>query len=243
LDWNGYDSDIYVHLFFIPSKPQEIVFPSYDENGLIDILKKRVGKHVVDEKALELVARKIAATSGDARKAMEITAKATQLCKDSLSDDALSKEVGTGEKPPVKINHMMRAIRESNVIKHAHTIQKLPQLAKVVLCIAVAYGNVIGPKAEISMSHLKKICCHATKHSLFDDTDIGSISGLIGTLCDQDLLRVANNGHFDPHDLDTTLIIDVQLDDVECALEESLLNGEHGHFYSKLMDYVRQKHR
>ena len=219
------------------------MFPSYDENGLIDILTKRVGKHVVDAKALELVARKIAATSGDARKAMEITAKATQLCKDSLSDDELSKEVGMDEKPPVKINHMMRAIiRESNVIKHAHTIQKLPQLAKVILCIAVAYGNVIGPKAEISISYLKKICCHAANHSLFEDPAIGSISGLIGTLCDQDLLRVANNGHFDPHDLDTKLIIDVQLDDVECALEESLLNGEHGHFYSKLMDFVRQNH-
>ena len=194
----------------------------------------------MDSKALELVSRKIASTSGDARKVMEIVSNAVQRCIDSLSEEALSQEVGVDDKPPVKINHMMWAIREGNVIKHAYVIQKLPQLAKIVLCITVAYGHAIGPKAEISVSLLKKLCTQATKHALFDSSDIASISSFVELLCDSGLLRVANNGHFDPHDNDPKLIIDVQLDDVECALDESLLSGEHGAFYSRLMEFVER---
>ena len=197
----------------------------------------------MDSKALELVSRKIAATSGDARKVMEIVSNAVQRCIDSLSEEALSKEVGVDDQPPVKINHMMWAIREGNIIKHAYMIQKLPQLAKIVLCIAVAYGHVIGPKAEIRISYLKKLCTTATNHALFDSSDIGSITSFCELLCDSGLLRVANNGQFDPNDTESKLIIDVQLDDVECALDESLLNGKHGAFYSRLMEFVERKHR
>eukprot|EP00956_Cyclotella_meneghiniana_P044809 scaffold337311_cov96-Cyclotella_meneghiniana.AAC.1 len=156
--------------------PEEVVFPSYDESELLEIVTKRVGNSTVDSKALELVSRKIAATSGDARKVMEIVSNAVQRCIDSLSEEALSKEVGVDDQPPVKINHMMWAIREGNIIKHAYMIQKLPQLAKIVLCIAVAYGHVIGPKAEIRISYLKKLCTTATNHALFDSSDIGSIT-------------------------------------------------------------------
>lgn len=201
----------------------------------------------MDAKALELVSRKIAATSGDARRVLQITMKAIGRCRDTSSEEFLLKAIdpqssSADEKPPVKISHMMWAIRESNVIKHAHVIQTLPQLAKVVLCIAVAYGNVMGPKAEISMTYLKKLCVISTKFALFDDSDIGSVCNLCETLCDSGLLRVANNDHFDPHDPNAKMLIDVQLDDVECALEESLFNGENGTFYAKLADFVKTRH-
>lgn len=197
----------------------------------------------MDAKAIELVSRKIAASSGDARKVLEITSNAIQICMDSLSDDLLSKEIGPDDGPSVKITHMMRAIRDGNVIKHAEVIQKLPQLAKVVLCIAVAYGHVMGPNADISPVYLKKLCAQATKYALFDDSDIASILGLIETICDSGLLRIKNNGVFETHDPNMKLTIDVQLDDLECALGESLLNGENGAFYSKLMDFVKIRHR
>ena len=219
------------------------MFPSYNENDLREIITKRIGKNVVDAKALELVSRKIAASSGDARKVLEITSNAIQICMDSLSDDLLSNEIGSQDDPPVKIAHMMRAIREGNVIKHAEVIQKLPQLAKVVLCIAVAYGHVMGPQAEISPTYLKKLCSQATRYALFDDSDVSDIINLIETICDSGLLRIKNNGVFDTQDSNIKLIIDVQLDDLECALGESLLNGENSEFYAKLMDFVKKQHR
>ncbi|KAL3789673.1 hypothetical protein HJC23_003874 [Cyclotella cryptica] len=220
--------------------PQVLVFPSYEEKDLLAILHERLGKNVVDPKALELVARKIAATSGDARRVLEISSNAIGRCIDGMSEEELRKEVDDKNMPLVKITHMMWAIREGNAVKHADIIRRLPQLAKIVLCIAVAYGHAKGPKAEISMPQLKQFCVEATKYALFEDTDIASIMNLVEMICDAGLLRTANNSHFDPHDPDEKLKIDVQLDDVECALEESLVNGEHGGFYSGLMNYVKK---
>lgn len=198
--------------------------------------------NTVEQKALELVSRKVAATHGDARKVLEIVSNAVGHCMDSLSEAELVKEVSNDDSPPVKIKHMMRAIRESNLIKYAEIIRKLPQLAKIVLCIAVAYGHVEGPNAEISLGYLRNLCQQATKYDLFEDMDSGSICSLCEQLCDTGLLRVANNDSFDSSDTTTKLRIDVQLDDVECALEESLLNGTHGEFYSRLMEFVQKRH-
>lgn len=217
------------------------MFPSYDEKELIDIITSRIGVNTVDGKALELVSKKIAATSGDARKALETVSNACQRCQDTLSEEELSKDVVGNESPPVKIKHMMWAIREGNLIKHAEVIRRLPQLAKVLLCIAVAYSNAMGPNAEVTLAQLKRLCYKSTDFALFDESDLGLISGLCETLCDCGLLRVVNDAHFDPHDPHAKLSFGVQMDDVECALEESLVNGENGAFYSRMMDYVQRK--
>ena len=58
-----------------------------------------------------LVARKVAANSGDARKALELTSQAIGNCLESLSDQHLN-DIVTGE-ALVKLPHMMRAIRDS----------------------------------------------------------------------------------------------------------------------------------
>jgi hypothetical protein len=79
------------------------------------------------------------------------------------------------------------------------------------------------------------------KYALFDDTDAGCISNLCEQLCDTRLLRVVGNDHFDPSDSSMNFRIDVQLDDVECALEETLLNGKGGAFYSRLINFARPR--
>jgi cell division control protein 6 len=130
---------------------------------LLQIITNRIGTNTVDLKALELVSRKVAATHGDARMALEIVSDAVGHCEDSLSESELFEEVNNDDSPPVKIKHMMRAIREGNLIKYAEIIRKLPQLTKIVLCIAVAYGHAKGPNAELSLGYLRKLCLIATK--------------------------------------------------------------------------------
>merc|ERR1712032_1476017 len=125
--------------------------------------------------------------------------------------------------PLVKLPHMMRAIREGMPMRHAEVISGLPRAAKVILCIAISLAQVWGPTAEISISQLKKYCIEASHHAIMDELGVGHIMNLVDMLVDSGLLITGNNGHFDPHDLNSKLKIGVQLDDVEIALEESLL--------------------
>ena len=121
---------------------------------------------------------------------------------------------------------------------HADIISGLPQAAKVILCILVSLGKVWGPGAEISLSVLKKYCVEASHHTIMDELGIGHINWLVELLIDSGLLITGNNGYFNPHDFDSRLKIVVQFDDVEIALEQSLL--EKG-FYKSLVDYVRRE--
>ena len=140
--------------------------------------------------------------------------------------------------PLVKIPNMMRAVRAMMATKHTDIIRGLPQAAKVVLCIAVSLSQVWGPTAEISVSMLKNYCIQAMHHSVMDEMNIGHVLHLVEMLVDSELLVTGNNRHSDVHH-NTKLKIGVQLDDVENALEESLL--KEGGFYCQLMDYVRKE--
>lgn len=141
--------------------------------------------------------------------------------------------------PLVKLPHMMRAIPEAMPMRHNDVIAGLPQAAKVVLCIAVSLCQVWGPTAEISVSILKKYCVEANHHEILDELATGHILDLVEMLMDRRLLVAGNSGQFKPQDVNSKLMIGVQLDDVEIALEQSLL-GEGG-FYKSLVDYVKRE--
>lgn len=209
------------------------------------ILEQRIGTNIVDRKALELISRKVAASSGDARRALEITSNAVGKSIDQLSKGKLSMNVLPDDEevmPLVKLPHMMRAIREGMPMRHADVIAGLPQAAKVILCIAVSLSQVWGPTAEISISVLKKYCVEATHHAIMDEMGLGHVQNLVETLIDSGLLLTDNSGgSFNAHDVNAKLKIGVQLDDVEIALEESLL--KEGGFYQSLVDYVKRECR
>lgn len=225
--------------FISLQSPRELVFSTYKEHDILAILEQRLGKYVVDHKALQLISRRVAASTGDARRALEITSNAVGKCLDSLTEEELQKEVNYDDEcmPLVKLPHMMRAIREGMPMRHADVISGLPQAAKVILCIAVSVSQVWGPTAEISVSTLKKFCVEASHHSLMDDLGIGHIMSLVEMLIDSGLL-LSHSGQFNPYDSNPKLRIGVQLDDVEIALEESLLKQG---FYRALVDYVRRE--
>jgi cell division control protein 6 len=208
-------------------------------------LEQRLGTNIVDRKALELISRKVAASSGDARRALEITSNAVGKSIDQLSKGKLSMNVLPDDEevmPLVKLPHMMRAIREGMPMRHADVIAGLPQAAKVILCIAVSLSQVWGPTAEISISVLKKYCVEATHHAIMDEMSLGHVQNLVEMLIDSGLLLIDNSGgSFNAHDVNAKLKIGVQLDDVEIALEESLL--KEGGFYQSLVDYVKRECR
>ena len=164
-------------------------------------------------------------------------------CIDLTSNEKLDMEVAFDDEcmPLVKLPHMMRAIREGMPMRHVDVICGLPQAAKVVLCIAVSLSQVWGPTAEISISILKKYCVEATHHCIMNELGPGHLMSLVDMLIDSGLLVTGKSGQFNPHDPNAKLKIGVQLDDVEIALEQSLLKK--GGFYKNLVDHVKHTSR
>jgi len=218
-----------------------VVFSAYRERDLMAILKERVGSKIVDAGALQLVARKVAAASGDARLALELTSNAVSKASDSLSDEQLSSE--TIEEPVVKILHMMRAVREGTGMKHAELIAGLPLAAKIILCVAMALSQVSSEWKVFTLGSLKKYVTEATRHGLIESLSTDLIYDLVGQLTDAGLLLTGDNNpgeemsrrvYANPYDV--PLQLGVQLDEVEFAIETTL--NQHA-FYSKMMEYVR----
>ena len=135
---------------------------------------------------------------------------------------------------------MLFRSREGMPTRHEEIIRGLSQAAKVILCIAVSLGQVWGPTAAISIATMKKYAVQATQHSMLDGYSVGHISNLVEMLLDSGLLQPTLAGlfYFNANDHSSLLHLGVQLDDVEIALEKTLLEEP---FYRSLVDFVKRE--
>jgi hypothetical protein len=115
------------------------VFETYATNDLIHMVDCRIGHTIVDPKAVEFLAKRVAATSGDARKLLDLLiAKAVSECKEQLPYYRLeSSEAGI----VVKMPDAMTALRESVNPKYMTLIKGLPSTRRAALCIAVTFAR------------------------------------------------------------------------------------------------------
>ncbi|EJK76324.1 hypothetical protein THAOC_01919, partial [Thalassiosira oceanica] len=195
-----------------PQEHRELAFSAYTEEDILAILQARVGTRIIDLKALQLISRRVAASSGDVRRALEIVQVAPH-------------DAGHPGGMPMR---------------HADVISGLPQAAKVVLCIAASLSKAWGEGAVIGISTLKKYCVEATHHSIMDEVSIGHVQNLVEMLTDAGLLVAASSGQYDQFDSNAKLRLGVQMDDVEIALEQSLLSQEG--FYRSLYNFVQKEY-
>ena len=219
---------------------ETITFFTYSEDDLKFIIQDRVGEGVIAEPAVMLVAMKVAAISGDARKALELTSQAIGNCLESLSDQHLN-DIVTGE-TLVKLPHMMRAIRESAGNAHTTIIEGLPQAAKIILCVAVALSQISPAWRVIQLGTLKRYCTEAFRHGLIEHLSIDHFYDLVQQLCDAGLLLTGGNNfvedlrlHGEPYNIRISL--GVQIDDVEIALNSTLMSQE---FYRGMVQHVKK---
>jgi cell division control protein 6 len=197
-----------------------------------------VGCNVIDPQAVVFIASKVAASCGDARKLLELTSSAVSKCQASLAPRAKT----TCDKPIVTMRHMMQAIKET-IQKHADIIDGLPQMAKIILCVAVTLTQAGPDWNVIRLGKLKNLCSAALREEMYDeDLAIDTFFGLVQQLFDAGLLL---SGHVDPMDVSMhdysslhsmPIRLGVQLYDVECALEQTL--GEQA-FYRGLLEKIR----
>lgn len=140
---NSLDFDI--NLSDLEKVPQRLLFQSYTPEDLASILTERVGV-TVHRSAIQFCAKKAAATTGDARRAINMCREAVVLAEQDLQDvldDAASEEergrLGQADgNSLVTMKHMAKAVAAGNAAKYAGAIAGLSFHAKVVLAVAAA---------------------------------------------------------------------------------------------------------
>lgn len=209
-------------------------------------MEDRIGSKIVDPKAIDFVASKVAATSGDARKALEITSKAVVKCLESLSSE--QRKDTTLEKPLVSLKFMLKASKDT-IQKVADLIEELPSLGKVILCVAVSLNSVEQVSDEMSVGMLRHYVFEALdNHPIYgDDLSIDVFFNLVQQLFDAGLMLT---GTAEPFDVSSAhnfanlyskpIRLGVHLHDVESAVEETL--GEQD-MYRRIMDRAKKAKR
>ncbi|KAL7567727.1 hypothetical protein ACA910_012061 [Epithemia clementina (nom. ined.)] len=117
-----------------------VTFGAYNHDDLSCILKGRMEENVMHEKAVEFIAKTVANSGGDARKALEFASKAVKFFYDSLPSEAASSY---SPEPLVTLRHVLEIKNEQNKEYHA-TIEGLPDNGKAMLCVlsALSQNNV-----------------------------------------------------------------------------------------------------
>jgi Cdc6-like AAA superfamily ATPase len=210
---------------------------------MVAIIEKRLGsaRSLVETSAVKFAAKKASKVSGDIRQVLNIIQLAFTKCLDELSSEVPSKTVDGNAW--VKLRHVMVALKDSGAVPLAHIISHLPQSCKSVLCIAVALQSYIPPRSTLTLGMLKKYCAEASSHNVLtlENTSNEVYVDIVRQLEDAGLLSIGGSDIFfngmnsDPSQMQ--LSIQCGMDDVECAMGESLFNQP---FYKNLFDYVRK---
>lgn len=205
-----------------------ITFPPYCKADLVQIIEDRVGNKFIDPKAIEFAAKKVSASSGDARKVLDLAHNAVTICETSLSPDQL--KATTTDEPVVTLKDMLKAAKASTPF--ADIINGLPLFAKVILCVAVTLNQEKKDKnisEQMTLGLLRNLSMRALDDDVCGDSiDISTFGTLFEQLLDAGLLSLPNHQSYASALLhcsslySTPIDFGVQLYDVESALEATL---------------------
>ncbi|KAM2127207.1 hypothetical protein ACFX1R_007137 [Malus domestica] len=192
-------------------KPMVITFRAYSYDQILRILQQRLNTlpyTVFQPPALELCARKVAAASGDMRKALcicrsaieileaEVKESAEHLNSSSVVDAFFEQQTAPAPAPVVKkqetdvvtIGHMASALSKTFKSPVVDTIQSLPQHQQIILCSAVRLFR--GKKKDSTVAQLNKSYIDICKSTLIPPVGIFEFSSICRVLNDQGLLKL-----------------------------------------------------
>ncbi|KAJ1751641.1 AAA ATPase [Coemansia sp. RSA 989] len=119
-------------------EPLLLNFNPYQVKDIVEILQSRLNsvsrEPIIQKAALELCARKVAATSGDLRKSLDVCRQAMEMAEAEHRRQAKDKENHDESQPKVTLMHIAKVLTNLN---GSPTMQKLEALnfqQKLVLC-------------------------------------------------------------------------------------------------------------
>ncbi|CAL5334026.1 unnamed protein product [Camellia sinensis] len=193
-------------------KPMMVTFRAYSKDQIIMILQRRLMALpylVFQPQALELCARKVAAASGDMRKALCICRSAIELLQAELRESACNLDFSLAENgysnqqttpacdlikqgiDIVRVDHMAIALSKTYRSPIMDTIQSLPQHQQIILCSAVKLFR--GGKKDTTIGELSKSYLDICKLTLIPPVGIMELSSMCRVLGDQGLLKLGQS--------------------------------------------------
>ncbi|KAL6564077.1 AAA ATPase [Orobanche hederae] len=197
-------------------KPTVITFRAYSKDQIITILQERLRTlpyTVFQPQAVELCARKVAAASGDMRKALSVCRSAIEMLeaekRDPIGDSipSLLDRIGDQQMPDadeiltnqvnnmVRIDHVAAALSKTFKSPVVDTIQSLPQHQQIILCSAVKLFRK--GKKDTNIGELNKCYVDVCKSTSIPSAGIMEFSSMCRVLDDQhSCLRREAQGDF-----------------------------------------------
>ncbi|XVF19899.1 hypothetical protein REPUB_Repub11eG0151300 [Reevesia pubescens] len=191
-------------------KPMVVTFRAYSKDQILTILQERLlalPYIVFQQQALELCARKVAAASGDMRKALCVCRSAVEILeaelRESSSNVGLASVEGeyiSQQRAPaleifrsqdnniVRIDHMALALSKTFRSPIVDTIQSLPQHQQITLCSAAKFFR--GGKKDTTVGELNKYYIDICKSALIPPVGILEFLSMCRVLNDQGLFKI-----------------------------------------------------
>ncbi|XP_010521931.1 PREDICTED: cell division control protein 6 homolog [Tarenaya hassleriana] len=173
-------------------KPVVVTFRAYSKDQILRILQERLMELpfvAFESNALELCARKVAAASGDMRKALCVCRSALEILETDARELTESDSTGsTPENLMVKMTHMAAALSRTFKSPVVDTIQSLPQHQQMIICSAAKAFR--GPKKDTTLGELNKLYLEICKSSMIPAAGITEFSNMCTVLNDQGLLKL-----------------------------------------------------
>jgi cell division control protein 6 len=188
-----------------------------------------------DERGLELVARSIAAHSGDARKALDVLRqsivravqqKELQEAKERMKnkDSSSSMNSNQNNNQNVRLSHVSKAIKTSFGSRHINSIRALPREAAIVLIAGVIRMKT--SKKVMSILEYYSNYSKLKRSVRMQPVSMPVYMQLISHLEQMSLVATAKGGG---HGRNKKIRLNVVYDDVQFALENET-------FYNKLLE-------
>ncbi|KAL4610219.1 hypothetical protein ACB092_08G035700 [Castanea dentata] len=194
-------------------KPMVVTFRAYSKDQILKILYERLMElpyTVFQPQALELCARKVAAASGDMRKALCVCRSAIEMVEAELRESSSNFSSSIVEKAfleqqratapvflekqeidVVRLDHMVVALSKTYKSPIVDTIQSLPQHQQILLCSAVKLFR--GGKKDTNVGELNKFYMEICKSALIPPVGILELSSICRVLSDQGLLKLGQS--------------------------------------------------
>ncbi|XP_050235717.1 cell division control protein 6 homolog B [Mercurialis annua] len=188
-------------------KPLVITFRAYSKDQILKILQERLlalSWTIFHPQALELCARKVAAASGDMRKALCVCRSAIEILEAELKESTrdmnlveMEKELPSSAPAPapacsiVRIDHMAVALSKAYRSPVVDTIQSLPQHQQIILCSAVKFFR--GGKKDTTIAELNKCYADICKSTMIPPVGFMEFLNMCKVLNDQGLLKLGHS--------------------------------------------------
>ncbi|KAM7527682.1 hypothetical protein LguiB_031092 [Lonicera macranthoides] len=193
-------------------QPMVVTFRAYSKDQIMMILRQRLrvlSYTVFQPQALELCARRVAAASGDMRKALCVCRSAIEILEAELRESTYNLNTSSLERVIsdqqttvseilkkkdnniVRVDHMALALSKAYRSPIVDTIQSLPQHQQIILCSAVKLFRK--GKKDTTIGELNKSYLDICKATSIPPVGIMELSSMCRVLGDQGLLQVGQS--------------------------------------------------